>query len=101
MPAVFSSIFCTRTQVYAHSHKKYFKDSQVVVVIVGSDVDGDWRLENAVAVVGVDKDARGQRPDAAAVRQPLVPRRRGQILALRQSGLIRATNIQFKCTSTG
>ena len=92
MPAVFSSIFCTRTQVYAHSHKKYFKDSQVVVVIVGSDVDGDWRLENAVAVVGVDKDARGQRPDAA-VRQPLVPRRRGQILALRQSGLNGAKNI--------
>ena len=73
----------------AISHKIFPCNSQVVVV-VKSNVDGDRRLEDAVALVGADQDARGQRPHATAVRQPLVPRRRGQILALRQSGLNRA-----------
>ena len=64
----------------------HLRDGQVVVC-VERDVDGDWRLEEAVALVGPDHDARRQGADA--VGDLLILRRRGHTLALRQPGLIR------------
>ena len=72
----------------------HLRDGQVLVC-VERDVDGDGRLEEAVALVGPDHDARRQGADA--VGDLLILRRRGHTLALRQPGLIMiGTNVDSR-----
>ena len=70
----------------------HLRDGQVVVCVEG-DVDGDGRLEEPAALVGPDEDARRQ--GAHAVGGLLILRRRGDILALSQPGLMDRNTLSF------